>query len=193
MTEESQGAKLYDLEIGHVLVTVRGKSPLLCNQFTDVVMKGIADAQEKKGNKVGGKPPRDPQAEYEGSIYRLEDGSPGFPAIAFKKAMVRAAKGSGMPMTDARGAFHVMGDLLPLRASDPVMRSDRVVIGRGITSIAYRSQFTRWEIDVPIEFNMRAISAEQLVNLLQVAGFAVGIGAWRPECDGNMGLFEVKA
>lgn len=190
MPEESQGAKLYDLEIGVASCTVKGLSPLLCNRFSAEVQASIEAAQQQAAKR--GKAPRNPEAEFKAALYICEDGTPGFPAIAFKKAMVRAAKGSGMPMTDARGAFHVIGDLLPIRGSEPIMRSDRVVIGRGTTSIAYRPQFTEWEIDVAIRFNKRAVSAEQLYNLLQVAGFAVGIGAWRPECDGSFGMFEVK-
>jgi hypothetical protein len=44
---------------------------------------------------------------------------------------------------------------------------------------------------VTIKFNTSAISAEQVANLLNVAGFGVGIGEWRPERNGSYGRFHV--
>ena len=72
------------------------------------------------------------------------------------------------------------------------MRSDTVVLARGITSIAYRPMFMPWEIEVPIVFNAGMIRDAQILNLFNIAGFAVGIGAWRPECNGSFGQFAIK-
>jgi hypothetical protein len=42
-----------------------------------------------------------------------------------------------------------------------------------------------------IQFNANVISAEQIVNLLTLAGFGVGVGEWRPERNGSFGRFHV--
>ena len=42
-----------------------------------------------------------------------------------------------------------------------------------------------------VKFNAALLSAEQVVNLFQTAGFAVGIGDWRPERNGLFGRFHV--
>ena len=182
--------KLYELEISTVQVTVQGTSPLICHRFSEAAQEQIEGPQQ--GAAKRGKKSRDPQAEAELSLYRNSEGVNCFPAIAFKQAMVRAAKQCDMAMTDARTAFHVLGDLLPIRGSDPVARADRVVIGRGTTTIAYRPMFDTWEIDLTIRHNARAISAEQIINLLEVAGFGVGVGDWRPECSGSFGMFRIR-
>jgi len=192
MVTTNESPVLYPIELGHMVVTVRGITPLICHRFSEVNRDVIVRGQD--GSAKRGKAPRDPEGEFRGALYiRPEDGKYGFPAIAFKKAMVRAAKNAGIAMTDARTTFHVIGDLLEIRGSEPVMRSDRVVLQRKTTSVAYRPMFEEWEIDVPVRFNARAITAEQIVNLLQLAGFGVGIGDWRPERDGQFGMFEVKA
>lgn len=35
--------------------------------------------------------------------------------------------------------------------------------------------------------------AEQIVNLFNVAGFACGVGEWRPSKDGSFGTFHVES
>ena len=186
----SGSISLYELELGELRVTVEGTSPLICHRFSEKAQEQIEGKQQ--GAAKRGKSPRDPQAEMLDACYRLPDGGYGFPAIAFKQAIVRAAKAAGIAMTDARGAFQVDGDLLPIRGEGPTLRSDRTVIGQGKTTMAYRPQFMPWQIDLVITFNERAISAEQLLNLIELAGFGVGVGDWRPECNGQFGRFRVK-
>ena len=42
-----------------------------------------------------------------------------------------------------------------------------------------------------VRFNANVLSAEQIINLFNTAGFGVGIGEWRSEKDGQHGLFHV--
>jgi hypothetical protein len=42
-----------------------------------------------------------------------------------------------------------------------------------------------------VTFNAGKFSAEQVLNLLQYAGFSCGLGEWRPEKNGDSGTFEV--
>ena len=73
------------------------------------------------------------------------------------------------------------------------MRTDAVRIGMGTLDLRYRPEFQEWSVALRIRYNAAAISPEQIVNLYNVAGFAVGIAEWRPERDGSNGMFEVSA
>lgn len=42
-----------------------------------------------------------------------------------------------------------------------------------------------------MRFNRNVLSAAQIVNLFNTAGFGVGIGEWRSEKDGHYGMFHV--
>jgi len=188
---KNESVTLYEVNLQDLLVTVRGVSPLICHRFAESNIEQIEGKQQKRASRAKGA--RDPEQEFQDSLYYLPDGSYGFPAIAFKQALVSACRHTEMPMTVARGAFQVIGDLLPLENYDgPYMRRDRVVIGRGITSVAYRPEFREWEVTLCIRYNADVISAEQILNLVEIAGFAVGVGDWRPEKSGNMGMFEIK-
>jgi GntR family transcriptional regulator len=60
------------------------------------------------------------------------------------------------------------------------MREDMVRVGMGTADIRYRGEFTTWSMDLPIRYNARAVSVEQLVLIFDAGGFGTGIGEWRP-------------
>lgn len=174
-----------------VEITLIGDSPLITHAWSEKAKKEIADKQQKKAKQ--GRPPKNPQEEYEGAMYKLEDGACGIPCIAFKAAAVSAANDAGIAMTVARRAFHVMGQLVRIDSpNEPTMREDMVRVGMGVADIRYRPEFWPWSVTLTIAYNSAVVSIEQLVNLFQIAGFGVGIGEWRPEKNGQFGLFHVE-
>jgi len=169
-------------------IEVVGTSPLICHRWSDGTKKSILDKQTKKATQA--KQARDPDQDYEDSLYRLSDGGYGFPSVAFKAAAVRAGTYADMKMTFLRGAFHVSGELVPL-VGEPSMREDMVRLQGRVADIRFRGQFKEWCAYVPVQVNTSALSIEQLANLFVLAGFAVGVGEWRPERNGQYGRFEV--
>src|SRR3546814_6316709 len=89
--------------------------------------------------------------------------------------MVGACRFVDMKMTEARGAFHIDGEMLTVQG-EPRPREDMVRVGMGTADIRYRPEFPEWSILAAIKFNASVISAEQIANLLSTAGFAIGIG-----------------
>lgn len=182
---------LPDLKKRNVVVQVVGTSPLITHPFGKKALAMIEGKQQGKA-KSSKHDIRDPEQEYQDSLYIREDGSYGFPAIGFKGAVVTAANDAGIQKVLARRAFHVVGGELVKIEGAPTMRIDRVTIGMGTTDIRYRAEFKEWSADIPITFNEGVISLEQLINLFRIAGFGVGIGEWRPERNGIYGTWEVK-
>lgn len=181
-------------KIEQLRVSIQGTSPLICHRFGAKVRKQILDKQMKKAARA--KDAKDPQAEFEESLYPMPNkpGSYGFPAAAFKKAAVAACSHvSGMTKVVSRGAFHVLGDLVEIEGSAPVMREDAVRLQGTTADIRFRAMFTEWKVSLSIRFNAAVISAEQIINLLNTAGFAIGVGEWRPQRDGSFGMFNVSS
>ena len=73
------------------------------------------------------------------------------------------------------------------------MRQDMVTVGMGSADIRFRGQIQEWEAEVMIQYDADILSAEQILNLLQRAGFSQGLGEWRPEKNGSNGTFEVDS
>lgn len=170
-----------------LVVEVRGISPLICHRWSEKAKKQMLDKQMKKAAKS--KEAKNPERDYEDSLYRTEDGGYGFPSVAFKAAAIRAGKQLGLVMADLRTWFHVSGELVPI-VGEPRPREDMVRVQQ-TSDIRYRGEFPEWSAGIPVELDETKLSVEQLVSLFTGAGFGVGVGEWRPERNGQYGRFEV--
>lgn len=187
---ESTVIHILPIEIKTFVMRLVGDSPLIVHAWSDKAKKEMLDKQMGKARSK--KEPKDPHADYEGAFYRLPDGRPGFPTIAFKAAAVNAARQvEGLTMTFLRGAFHTVGELVAIEGT-PRMREDTVRVGMGTADLRYRPEFTEWAVDLAIRLNTRALTLDQLTHLFNQAGFSVGVGEWRPEKDGRNGMFHVS-
>lgn len=202
------GIELPALNIGQMEVTLIGDSPLIVHAWSAKAKKEMLDKQ--MGKAKGAKEKKDPTADFEASMYRLADGGYGFPSVAFKNAAVTAGTSvSGLTKIQARQAFHILGEdadiagafegsksrvnLVRIDGGDPAMREDMVRVGMGTADLRYRPEFSEWRATILVRYNKNVLTEAQILNLLNVAGFAVGVGEWRPEKDGQYGMFHVAA
>ena len=187
-TTESVSFYVPQIDIQRMNVTIIGDSALMTHAWSDKAMKMIEAKQAKKATK--GKEARDPHQDYLDAHYWTPEGKPAMPSIAFKSAAVSACRDLDMKMTEARGRFHIQGELIEI-VGEPHMRTDMVRVGMGVADVRYRPEFIEWSATLPITYNATTISPEQIINLLNVAGFGVGVGEWRPEKSGQHGRFHV--
>jgi len=54
-----------------------------------------------------------------------------------------------------------------------------------------RPMFVGWKCILPVQFDGNVINQEQIINLINYAGWHIGVGAWRPQNMGTYGRFEV--
>lgn len=171
-------------------IEIVGDTSLLSNRIRKKTKEKILDKQMKRP--TGAREAKDPEADFKGSIYYTEDDRPGFPASGIKKACVSACRFiDDVPMTRARGAFYVMGKILPING-EPRMHEEPVRLKGSALDIRYRAEYPEWSITLTILHNPRVISKESIANLLETAGFHIGLGDWRPETNGTHGMFHVK-
>lgn len=183
-----------------IRMTVVGTTALMTQQFSAKSKRQIEEKQQKIAKQA--RPKRDPRAEYEAALYRIpgKKNKYGIPAMGLKLAAVSACRFTeGIPMTKCIGAFHVLcpdhGFLEIQSKKGPEMDERIVRIGSFPSKVAdlrYRPKFTNWKIVFDLEYNDGVISAEQLCNLFEIAGFSIGLGEYRIEKKGNLGRFTVK-
>jgi hypothetical protein len=198
--------ELPELKIGMMEVTLIGDSPLIVHAWSQKAKLEMLGKQMKKAKSA--KEAKDPKADFEAAMYRTADGGYGFPSVAFKNAAVTAGTSvAGLTKIQARQAFHILGEdadiegafegsksrvnLVRIDGGKPTMREDMVRVGMGTADLRYRPEFAEWTAKILVRYNTNVLSESQILNLLNVAGFAVGVGEWRPEKDGQYGMFHI--
>jgi hypothetical protein len=153
-------------------------------------------ADKHGGKKTKNREVRNTEQEINDATYYTEDGACGVPAMAFKAAMISAAhKDLGIEKTMVRKALFLRcsdaNGIIPIEYSKMVKRQDAVRVGRGSTDLRYRPEFRDWTAKLIFEIDTELLTVEDVVNLLNRAGFGVGVGEWRPEKGGEFGRFKV--
>ena len=186
-----------------------GDSPLISHAWSEKARLMMLAKQQKRAS--AGKEIRNPMKEYAESLYWIsekpdfdkmteeeifqatQEGTFGFPCIAFKAAAVDGAYQSNAidKKTTARAAFRIDGEFAILEGK-PNLREDVGRIGMGSADLRYRAEFKDWATVLHITYNETAMSLEQIVNIINIGGFACGIGDWRVAKDGVYGCFHVE-
>ena len=201
------------IEIKKVTIRIVGDTPLIMHAWSEKAKRMMLEAQMgvAKGKKKEAKNPID---DFIRSMYWLtpmpEDGTMesfeeaiangarfGFPVTAFKQAAISAAyrMGWAKDKMSMRGAFFIDSDengMIEIHSDTPEMREDMVKVGMGTADIRYRGEFKNWYADLTISYNANGqYSLENIVNIINAGGYVCGVGEWRPERDGQNGMFHV--
>lgn len=201
------------IEIQKTTIRVVGDTPLIMHAWSEKAKREILDKQMKK-TKASSKEAKNPVEDFIRSMYWLEgfpeemseDGFEdairkgarfGFPVTAFKQAAISAAYRMGWTKDkmSMRGAFFIDGDenqMVEIFSDVPVIREDMVKVGMGTADIRFRGEFRNWYAELTISYNKNGqYSLEQIINIINAGGYVCGIGEWRPERDGQYGMFHV--
>ena len=214
-TKKTEVIEIRPIEIKKVTVRVVGDTPLIMHAWSEKAKRMMLEAQMgiAKGKKKEVKNPAD---DFIRSMYWLtpmpEDGTMesfeeaiangarfGFPVTAFKQAAISAAyrMGWAKDKMSMRGAFYIDSDengMIEIHSDTPEIREDMVKVGMGTADIRYRGEFKNWYADLTISYNANGqYSLENIVNIINAGGYVCGVGEWRPERDGQNGMFHVQA
>lgn len=173
---------------------IRGISPLIMHAWDEKGKEMLRmTAQERKKQE---KKARDPEALAKSYLYTTDGGEIGIPLTAFKSSLIGAAhKDFGLEKTLLRKAFFIpcsdSGGVVPMEHDNYVVREDVVRVGAGATDLRYRPMFTDWRVQITAQIDPDLLTPKDIANLVNRAGFSVGIGEWRPEKGGEFGRFEL--
>lgn len=183
-----------------IRVPIEGTTSLIVHRFAAKAKTIMLDSQQ--GRKAP-KAARDPEEDFDNSMYRLADGDgTGMPLLAFKLATVSAARFYTRPITMAalrQFLFFTGGvlsndgtDLLYPIVGEPKMREDVVRInnGRG-TDLRFRAEYPEWSTVLQVTFATPKLSTESVLSLIDAGGLGVGVGEWRPEKSGQNGTYRI--
>ena len=197
MTSNTPQITINKIDTETLIVPIIGTAPLIMHKFSEKAKRQMLDAMQ--GRKTP-KQAKDPEAEYKAAAYRHDDGTYGFPVIAFKAATVGAARffDKSVTMTMLRQALFFDADLsrtegqkLARIDGEPTMREDVVRVGQGGTDLRYRPEFTDWSTEVTVTYVRSLLTRESVLSLIEAGGMGVGVGEWRPEKRGDFGTYQI--
>lgn len=180
-------------------VTVEGTSPLIPHKWSEKSLRLMREKQS--GSKARAKhDPKDAEEEAEAALYRLDDGSLGMPATAFKAATVGAARlYDGVTMTSLKQALFVVGegvDQLVRVDGNAQLREDTPRNSNGVADLRYRYQLWPWRATLHVVYLPAMIDHQSVVALIDAGGNG-GIGDWRPSAPkshtGTYGRYQAIA
>ena len=161
----------------------------------------------------------EPEEDDEGRKYYKEDvlaktlaaGVYGLPVTGFKNAMVSACRNTGLTMTSMRQTIFVspqVGDDLDMAIIEDVnvdpnakephpigpTRDSRIVrVGRKLPMERFRARWDHWAVRLLVEYDANVINGDQIANLIQIAGYYVGVFEGRPDKSAlSWGRFEIE-
>ena len=151
---------------------------------------------------ISGKPTEYTQEAFEEAI--ANGARFGFRVESFKQAAIDAAYSKKwLPnKKGVKGLFFIKPDfideegyqLVEIKGGVPKMREDIVIlsgIGRA-PDLRWRGEFSNWYCDLTISYDADGIySLSDICNMLQAGGRYNGVGEYRPEKDGQFGMFHV--
>lgn len=208
------------IKIAETKIRIRGTSPLIMHRWSEKAKRMILDKEMGKGG-VKKHPIKNPVEDFVDSLYWMTDKpdvdncSPeeaearfneavengakwGFPVTAVKAAAVSAAyrNGYSKDRVSLLGSFFIEGTgdemLSQVCGCVPHIREDMVRLSSGAADIRHRGEFDDWYMDLTVRYNINGkMNIEDILNIINLGGFSVGLGEWRTEKGGNYGSFVV--
>lgn len=183
------------LELGTLKIKVVGDSPYLPEPMDMQVLERYNQIKSKQNYK---KDDISEEEKVKAKFYIDENGKNGIPTRAFYNSMIRGSsylfdiKQGGM--RNIREGVTIMGDIVPLnfKKQSVVTHWGRTSGMKGSPRKIMRNAFHNWSVELNVQYNKNNLSAEQIINVLNWAGFHIGVGGFRKEKTGNFGQYHVE-
>jgi hypothetical protein len=184
-----------------MILKIVGITPLMVCAWSVKAREQMLAKQMKKAKQ--GREAKNPEECYRNSLYTSTDGWTGIPAGGVKGCIVNACRATDVPMTLAKRMIFVRAQGMTSTGQELVrvygehqMHEGMVRIDNGGTcDIRFRAIYPKWRAEIEVEYLGSVISAQQVANLVELAGYIEGLCEHRPGSPksntGNFGRFVV--
>jgi hypothetical protein len=194
--EEKQEIKVQKINLHTINVkvgSIDGSTLISHRLSSEQVAETITNREIGKTSK---KKLRDFNKEYESCFHYTTDKKYGYPAMGFMNAILNACIPLGIPKTQIKRSVRLLGDIYELKYKKLNKRIDspRRSGMNAAPDTRYRPEFVDWECTLVVQYDSNLISPDQIINLVNQAGFSSGVGDWRPsspKSSGTHGMFKV--
>lgn len=210
MKAETQAIELKPLGNKFMEVTIVGDSDLVLNKMNDVNAKQLIDKRKDKAKDttkpnvwegiitamhwLNGKPT---DFSEEGLAKALKENAPCITDFGLKKsfgdAVVRNEIDKYKTKFDAGVNIVSKGGLVPIKFAEHFIDEKLMSPKKGSPVLVHLNRFSGWKATFTVSYMESVYSAEQIINIINLAGFGLGIGSGRTSGFGRYHVEEVKA
>ena len=196
MANKTQEITLHTLAPIQLEVTIVGDGDLVLNKMNDVTVKQLTDKRKNKAKDIevpnmweeiitsmhwyNGKPT---DFSEDGLIKALEENAPCITAFGLKKsfgdAVVRAEIDKYKTKFDANVNIMAKNNLVPITFTGHYIDEKLMSPKKGSPVLVHLNRFSGWRATFTVSFMENVYSAEQILNIINLAGFGIGIGSGR--------------
>lgn len=199
--------ELKPLGVKTMNVTIVGDGDLVLNKMNDVTAKQLTDARKDKAKSTqkpneweaiitsmhwyNGKPSDFSEAGLQDA---LRSNKPCVTAFALKKsfgdAVVRNELDKYKTKFDASVNIIAKGGLVPVNFAEHTLDEKLMSPKKGAPVLVRLNRLSGWSATFTVQFMENVYSAEQIVNIINLAGFGLGIGSGR---SSGYGRYHVES
>lgn len=202
--------ELKPLGINFMEVTIVGDGDIVLNKMNDNNSRMLADKQKGKAKSkeapnewegvitsmhwINGKPTDFSEA---GLLKALKENAPCITGFGLKKsfgdAVVRNKIDKYKTMFDANVNIVAHGGLVPISFTKHYIDEKLMSPKKGSPVLVLLNRFSGWSATFTVSYMESVYSAEQIINIINLAGFGLGIGSGRTSGFGRYHVESVKA
>lgn len=193
-----------------VTVTIVGDSDLILNKMNDVTTRQLTDARKDKAKDLtkpneweevitamhwrDGKPT---DFSEEGLKDALANNAPCLTAFGLKKSFGEALTRNKIATysTEFRATINVIGErdnLIPIKFTEYHLDEKLMSPKKGAPVLVKLNRFSGWSATFKISYLDNVYSLDQIMNIINLAGFGLGIGSGRSSDYGRYHIENIK-
>lgn len=193
-----------------ITVTIVGDSDLVLNKMNDPTAKALTDARKDKAKSVekpdvweeiitsmhwlNGKPT---EFSEDSLVEALKTNAPCLTAFGLKKSFADAVVRNEISQysTKFNASVNIIGEgdnLIPIKFAQHFIDEKLMSPKKGSPVLVRLNRFSGWSADVKISYIDTVYSTEQIVNIINLAGFGLGIGSGRSSGYGRYHVEIIK-
>ena len=197
------------IDVKQVTVKIVGDGDLILNKMNDVSTRQLTDQRKNKAKDIevpneweqiitamhwrDGKPT---DFSEQGLIDALKNNAPCITAFGLKKsfgdAVVRNEIDKFKTKFDPSVNIIAKGNLVPIKFAEHYIDEKLMSPMRGKPVLVRMNRFSGWSAEFTIQFTENVYSLEQIINIINLAGFGLGIGSGRTSGYGRYHIEEVR-
>lgn len=207
---EEQVIELKPINPITITVTIEGTSDLVLNKMNDPTARALTDARKDKAKTLekpdeweqvitsmhwlNGKPK---DMSEKGLREALKNNAPCLTAFGLKKSFADAVVRNEISQyaTKFNASVNVVGqgdNLVPIKFAEHHIDEKLMSPKKGAPVLVRLNRFSGWSADITLSFVDTAYSTEQIINIINLAGFGLGIGSGRSSGYGRYKVVGVK-